>query len=68
MKDFFKYWAIGIGITILIILLYFLGTVIYVQLSRLSPEIAKIVEFTFVFGLLSIYFGSVAWTIMGNKD
>lgn len=68
MKEFLKYWAIGIGITILIILLYFLGTVIDAQLSFLNPKIVKIVEFVFIFGLTSIFFGSVAWAIMGNKD
>lgn len=68
MKDFFKCWAIGIVITTLIILLYFLATVIYAQLSRLSSEIAKIVEFAFVFGLTSVFFGSVVWAIMGDKN
>jgi len=68
MKDFFKYWAIGIAITTLIILLYFLATAIHMQLSFLNPEIAKIIKFAVVFGCLSIYFGIIAWSIMGNKD
>jgi len=68
MKEFFKCWAVGIAITTLIILLYFLATAIYMQLSFLNPEIAKIVEFAVAFGCLSVYFGIIAWLIMGNKD
>ena len=68
MSKIFKCWAIGMVITTLIILLYFLGIVIYEQLSRLSPEIAKIVEFAFAFGLTSIYFGCIVWVFMANKD
>lgn len=68
MSEIFKWWAIGIAITTLIILLYFLGIAIHVQLSFLNPEIAKIVEFAFGFGVISIYFGLIVWSIMGNKD
>ena len=63
MKTFFKYWAIGVLITVLLFLFVFLVTLIWALIIRLSPAVGQVIEFAVAFGCLSIFFGCVVWAI-----
>lgn len=63
MKDFFKYWAIGVLITVLLFLFVFLADLIWELIIRLSPVFGQIIQCAVAFGCLSIFFGFVVWVI-----
>jgi len=63
MKAFFTYWAIGVLITVLLLLFVFLAGLIWTLITRLSPVAGRVIEFAAAFGCLSIFFGFVVWVI-----
>lgn len=63
MKTFFKYWAVGVLITVLLLLFVFLAALMWALIIRLSPAAGQVIKFAVAFSLLSIFLGFVVWAI-----